>query len=653
MADSPDDSIVPAQDALLVMDEDGRVADWNPRAEAIFGWGRNEALGHELAELIIPERFRAAHSQGFRRFLRTGQAALLNRSIELVALRRDGTEFPLEVTIAQVGSGDVRRFAARARDLSERERTEREFNDVSKRVGAGLGESEETFRKIFETAPVGIVMVSIPEGRFLSVNHQFLRLSGYRREEIAGKTMREIGRGAEQELIEKVIADTLASGSVHNVEAEAAGSQGHRRSLLLSAGLSEIHGQRCIVGFVRDITDRKRLESALVEAGQAAMAAAQGKSELLAWMSHEIRTPMNAILGMAELLWDTPLSREQREFVRIFRSTGSTLLNLVDGILDLSRAEAGRLSLKAAPFNLRELVESVIEILALRANRKGLRLTTEIDPCLPANLLGDALRLREVLLNLVENAIKFTETGTISIRAGIDAASPEMLHVSVADTGIGIPADKRDSIFLSFTQLEFSGRRSYGGSGLGLSIAKRLVELMGGTIRAESDLGRGSVFHFTVPLRTAVDSHAVSETADERPARLDPPPDGRPVRILLAEDSDDNSFLVESYLRGTPCVLEVAENGAVALARFKRECYDLVLMDMGMPVMDGYATVGEMRRFERENERRPTPIVALTAYALPEDFERTRAAGCDAYLTKPVRKATLLDMIREFTHGFR
>jgi PAS domain S-box-containing protein len=758
--------------ALIVMDEAGKVAEWNPRAEAMFGWRREAAIGRELGALIVPERMREAHNLGFRRFLQTGHGTLLNQRLELTALRRDGGEFQVEVTISETADNGRRRFTAIARDLdgaraaavaAEAEarngipdseskfrdlfeestdavtivgldgnfvEVNREFSrltgipreeaigkrpgelgiftdrleasEVGSSVRAGgrfrrevsfrardgtvgwgvlaarlatlagrqqiiatvhdigplkraeriLAESEEKFRKIFEEAPLGISMIAVADGRFLDVNREFERMSGFSRGEIVGKTMAELGRARDQRIVERAIADTLASGAVHDVEIEAATKDGEMVPILFSGTISEIRGQRCMVGFVRDITDRKRLESALVEAGQTAMAAAQSKAELLAWMSHEVRTPMNALLGMADLLWDTQLAPPQREYVRVFRSTGHSLLNLVDGILDLSRAEAGLLTLEATAFNLRELIDGVVEILALRAQRKGLALLTQVDRDVPAAVIGDPLRLRQVLVNIVENAIKFTEKGQVNIRVGLDGAPPA-IRFSVIDTGIGIPADKLDSIFLRFTQVERSTARKYGGSGLGLSIARTLIDLMGGKIRAESRPGDGSTFHLAVPLKPApAGAEPAAIAAISAASAYEPPAaeGGGPRRILLAEDSEDNCFLVESYLRGTPCALDIAENGEIALRKFRAADYDLVLMDMQMPVLDGYATVEAIRRFERDAGRRATPIVALTACALPEDLERGRAAGCDAFLTKPIRKSTLLEAVREFTH---
>jgi CheY-like chemotaxis protein len=362
-------------------------------------------------------------------------------------------------------------------------------------------------------------------------------------------------------------------------------------------------------------------------------------------MSHEIRTPMNAIIGIADLLAKTPLSPEQNKYVQIFRRAGDNLLHLIDDILDLSKVESLQLELERTGFSLNDLLEKVTEMVAVRAHEKGLALVCNIAPKVPTDLVGDPTRLRQVLLNLLGNAIKFTESGEVALRVAPDAGScvPGALRFTVSDTGIGIAGEKLGAVFERFTQADSSTTRRYGGSGLGLTISKRLVELMGGRIWVESQVGKGSVFSFAVPLEI----RARTRRRTAVPVGTGPEPALPALHILLVEDSPDNRTITVAYLKDTPYRVDIAENGAIACEKFTAGHYDLVLMDRQMPVMDGLTATRAIREWEQANRRSPTPIVALTAAALKGDQEQCMAAGCTAYLTKPIKQEVLLQAIKE------
>ena len=368
----------------------------------------------------------------------------------------------------------------------------------------------------------------------------------------------------------------------------------------------------------------------------------QAKSEFLAMMSHEIRTPMNAILGMADLLAETWLSSDQQRYVSIFQRSASSLLDLLNDILDLSKVEAGELTLETVPFDLREVVARATELVGIRASEKGLAIESEVAPDVPPWLAGDPVRLRQVLINLLGNSLKFTERGKLTVRITREpqASDPGSLQVAVSDTGIGIPPDKLETIFESFSQADSSTTRKYGGTGLGLSISKRLVEAMGGRIWVESTVGSGSTFYFTAKLGV---TEAQPETAMEHAAAA--PAARAPLRILVADDSEDNRFIIRAYLKNTPYHLEFAEDGAIALEKLTTCLYDLALVDVHMPAMDGYTVIRRLRDFERAHGRTPLPVLALTADAFQEAVEKSLAAGFTRHLAKPIRRPALLAAI--------
>jgi len=407
-------------------------------------------------------------------------------------------------------------------------------------------------------------------------------------------------------------------------------------------------------GITQDITELRRAEQSLIAAKNDALKSSQAKSEFLARMSHEIRTPMNAIMGMAELLKETKMTPDQEYYISIFSKAGEVLMALINDILDLSKIEAGEVSIENIPFDLRKLLEDVEDMMKPRALEKGVNYSFEVSHGVSTYLMGDPTKLRQVLINLVSNSLKFTESGYIRVAITKNPSKKDTLMVSVSDSGVGIPASKQHLIFQKFSQADSSITRRFGGTGLGLAISKSLVELMGGQIWFKSRENVGTTFFFTIPYREQVYNPMTHRPLQMQRADLDftAPKHHDPnkkIRILIADDTEDNRTLFTHYLKNGPYEIIEAENGLEAIDKIKSGQFDIVFMDVQMPEKDGYAATHEIREWEEQNHKPHTPIIALTAHALSEDRQKSLRAGCDDHIAKPFKKDTLLDVINRYS----
>jgi PAS domain S-box-containing protein len=593
---------------------------------------RAKALSAELATPITP---------GFEALVFKASRGIED-IYELTYIRKDGSRFPavVSVTALRDAQGAIIGYLLIGTDNSARKLVEAEQKKLDQRL-----RDQQFYTRSLIESNTDAIMTTDPSGIITDVNKQMEALTDCTRDELIGAPFKDYFTDPER--AEAAIKLVLSEKSVTDYELTARARDG--KQTVVSYNATTFYDRnRTLQGVfaaARDVTERKRVEAELQQAKAAAESASQTKSDFLASMSHEIRTPMNAIMGIADLLAKTALSPEQDKYVQIFRRAGDNLLNLINDILDLSKVEASQLELEQTGFSLNDHLEKVMEMVAARANEKGLALVYKIAPNVPTDLVGDPTRLRQVLLNLIGNAIKFTQSGEVSLRVEPDADSsiPTALRFTISDTGIGISDEKLGQVFERFTQADSSTTRRFGGSGLGLTISKRLVELMGGRIWVESEVGVGSMFAFAVPFE-------IWATADRPMAVLVGTELELPLpalRILLAEDSPDNCIITMAYLEDTPYQVEIAETGAIACKMFELGHYDLVLMDRQMPIMDGLTATRTIRAWEKANDRPPTPIVALTASALKGDREMCLGAGCTAYLTKPIKQEVLLQAIKE------
>jgi PAS domain S-box-containing protein len=598
--------------AIVVTDLESRVVSWNPGAEKVFGYLADEAIGSLLDDLVASRAEIHEEAVGY------SQAAERGERIQAMArrTRKDGSLV------------DVQMFSDPVVVNEDRVGYVVIYHDVT-----DIQRQKRYYEALVEVSPVAIALMA-RDGTINSWNPAAERLFGYTADEAIGRNIDDLvsttdeiraeaeaytARGMSGDIVHAITRRTHKDGTVVDVEMFGAP--------VIVAG--EAVG---LYGLYHDIRD-------LQQARRDAEAATEAKSAFLATMSHEIRTPLNAVIGMTGLLLDTELSAEQREYAEVTRSSGDALLGVINDILDFSKIEAGRLDLEKAPFDLRECVESALELAAAAALQKGLDIAYDLDAGAPGALVGDVTRLRQVLINLLNNAVKFTERGEVVITvaaARIDEGDRHRVHFAVRDTGIGIPEERMDRLFESFSQVDPSTTRRHGGTGLGLAISRRLVELMDGSMWVESTVAVGSTFHFTIEAESAPAPVRAFERAESSQLA------GR--RVLIVDDNDTNRQILVKQTRSWGMLAWESGVPAEALEWIRRgDPFDIAILDMQMPEMDGLTLAGEIRR---HRDAGSLPLVMLTSLGRDRSPE-----GFAAYLTKPIKPSQLYDALMEVFGG--
>ena len=663
------DAIDHFPNVFAIYDANRKVMYVNTKGLQILGLSEENVIGRKDEEIFPPEMINS-YVPALDRAIKTKMPQMLERTRPA----RLGAQTIIVNIIPRIDKyGEIRQIFGVTYDVTELKHVENE-----------LRKSEERLQNLIKYAPAGIHEMSLNGTRFLSVNDRVCRSLGYSREELLSMNPIDLMGDENRKLFEERIKNVLAGEKIEeDVEYSIKTKSGKTRYASLNVCLSYNKGEpESVFVISQDTTDRKQMEEELerkiqertVElqsakenlevvneelrleikehertekelfvAKETAEEALRAKATFLANMSHELRTPMNAVIGFSSLLLDDNLTQEQKEYIQSIRNGGEALLAIISDILEFSRAEKEKITLEHQPLNLKRCIEESLDMVTVQAKQKGLNLAYIVSYGTPDTIIGDPGLIRRILVNLLSNAVKFTDKGNISVSFFSNAleSNKHLITFTVKDTGIGIPQDKMDSLFKPFTQLEHIISRKRDGIGLGLAICKRLVELMGGEIWAESEEGKGSTFWFTIQAE-AVSCKQPDLEEIGRGAAYENPPGQKPLSILVAEDNPSNQRVLVEMLKRMGYRPDAVADGKEVLQALKIRSYDLILMDIRMPKMDGMTASKEIRKLWPYNGPK---IVAVTAFAMEGDREKCLEAGMDDYIAKPVKLDDLAKLL--------
>ena len=618
-----------SMDAIITIDQNGNVIDYNQVAEQTFGWTYDEIFGLKLGDFIIPKHKRRAHQKDMQAFLISKTSPVINQRLELTAVHKSGQTLPIEINISPIETEQGTLFTAFIRDISARLEAETEL-----RLAAQTFKSSEA------------MFISDAQGNIIRINQAFTTITGYDEKDAIGQNPSILASGRHPTEYYKAMWNALTtqgkwSGEIYNKRKN---GEIYPEYLNISAVKDNSNNTTHYIAHFMDISEQKSHEESLRQARLEAEASNESKSHFLASMSHEIRTPMNAVLGILDLLKETNLTDKQLPLINTARDSGELLMAIINDILDFTKMDVDEKVLQLGEFDLHLLLDKCITLLKHLADKKSLQLHLQRSSNLPQFVLGDADRIQQILINLINNAIKFTEQGSIDVIASLASNSAEryVLQFQVIDTGIGIAEKYQSRLFDEFTMVDQTHSRKYEGTGLGLAICKRLITLMDGSINVTSQLGKGSTFDFTISLEKAHPENI--QKVLQKDCTRQPKAN---TRILLAEDNIANQMVISKILELSQLKVDIVNNGLEALQAVQNKTYDIVLMDISMPEMDGMTATKAIRALT--SPLGDIPIVALTAHTLSGDKERFIAAGMNDYLSKPINRVATLTCIAHWT----